>query len=501
MSGLDYKSLKLQAIMLKDGTTVQLGEMIGRGAFGVVRKAVLREKAVERTVAVKMLGAGATEKQLGQFMSEILKCIEISKRCDGTARTFGAHIHDGQLLMVMKLYTGNMQGRLERGKLQSELVVKYTQQILRGLVSLHESGVAVLDLKPANLLFDDCNDLVISDFGISSIAVMTMTAATANHGGGAGTAPYKAPEQFLAGVPGCKADMWALACVIVQMHTGESPWVGLSELQIGMAVAQQQQTLPIPDDLQCELAKLASKCLVHDPEARIDSLAALQLLQEMLASRGRQELLETSTAGAEPLSHVLARNLLPSFSPTKTCSEYLLQDVSQCVSGELSRLLPSLVATCGAEVKRRVERGVLKKHGYSTLDYDRALAIFVFTCNIGQFYKHYGELLRTTRPSKALQQALVGFSYFLFDGLGKLPPCKGLLLRGIDANGVRLLTQAAWRERCVHCGQGHLLERNELSDPNLRSGQGLCGQSRPHTQTEYELFARHPPAFRVPAGE
>ena len=72
---------------------------------------------------------------------------------------------------------------------------------------------------------------------------------------------------------------------------------------------------------------------------------------------------------------------------------------------------------------------MLKKPGYSALDYSRALAIFVFTCDVGKFYKHYGKLLRTTKPSNALQQALVKFSYLLFDGLKKLPPWEGQLLR------------------------------------------------------------------------
>ena len=72
------------------------------------------------------------------------------------------------------------------------------------------------------------------------------------------------------------------------------------------------------------------------------------------------------------------------------------------------------------------------------LDYDRALAIYVFTCDIGKFYEHYNELLRTTNSSTELelQRALLGFSYFLFDGLNKLPPWTGLLLRGISLEGV-----------------------------------------------------------------
>ena len=63
-----------------------------------------------------------------------------------------------------------------------------------------------------------------------------------------------------------------------------------------------------------------------DPTERVGSLAALRLLRDMLASRGRQDLLET-TVGEEPMSKILVLQCSPNCSPTKTCSEYLLQDV------------------------------------------------------------------------------------------------------------------------------------------------------------------------------
>jgi serine/threonine protein kinase len=46
----------------------------------------------------------------------------------------------------------------------------YAAQILRGLHELHQRGVVMADLRPANLLLDDeLGELVLSDFGRSTV--------------------------------------------------------------------------------------------------------------------------------------------------------------------------------------------------------------------------------------------------------------------------------------------------------------------------------------------
>ena len=54
-----------------------------------------------------------------------------------------------QVLVCIRVYT------CDNGRLRETQCRIATPQVLWSLASLHAAGVAVLDLKPANLLFDD----------------------------------------------------------------------------------------------------------------------------------------------------------------------------------------------------------------------------------------------------------------------------------------------------------------------------------------------------------
>ena len=258
-----------KAIDLPDGVTIVLTRVIGRGGSGVVHEAVLRERGGERTVAVKMLGRGSTDKQQRAFLKEIQKAMIIGSRCHGVVKTYGSLLHDGQCCLIMKLYQDSLAQRLDLGgKLSLREALRYIIQIARALKSVHAEGAAVLDLKPANLLFDEDGFLNIADFGISLVSDLTMTNHTTNNGGGKGTPIYSAfcrlsintvtaaacvcvvsagpvvtnltfvsvisavgpelhdPDEY--GKPTAKADVWALACVFLEMLTGEPVWKGVS---------------------------------------------------------------------------------------------------------------------------------------------------------------------------------------------------------------------------------------------------------------------------------
>jgi hypothetical protein len=59
------------AFALPDGGTVEIGEEIGRGAFGVVHRGVMTERSGPKPVAIKRLGRGAQPAERERFIREV----------------------------------------------------------------------------------------------------------------------------------------------------------------------------------------------------------------------------------------------------------------------------------------------------------------------------------------------------------------------------------------------------------------------------------------------
>jgi hypothetical protein len=307
-------------IALADGERVDIAELIGRGGCGVVHRGVLhRADGTHEEVAVKKLGAGATQRDQEKFLKEIRKSILIAQNCEGVVVTHGALQHSGETCLIMQLYDGSLAQLLQNGNKLPELTaLRYGIQIARALTSVHKQGVAVLDLKPANLLFDG-ELLYIGDFGISKVAEVTMP-TMATHAGAAGTPAFMAAEQHDPdeyGLPGPPADIWAWGGVMLQMLTGEAPWAGLGPRQIWTQVAMKRKAPAIPAGLPPTLAAILSDCFTTEPGQRIDSeqlLERLLSLSDETASDARMSLcfsyatltdyrVEEAKSGLEAMGH------------------------------------------------------------------------------------------------------------------------------------------------------------------------------------------------------
>src|SRR2546423_1709459 len=86
----------------------------------------------------------------------------------------------------------------------------------------HEHGIIHLDVKPANLLLDGEDRLLLADFGVSAL-LEGYTHASLH--GYVGTPLYTAPEQWLE-QPRAASDQYALAVTCYQLLTGRAPFTG-----------------------------------------------------------------------------------------------------------------------------------------------------------------------------------------------------------------------------------------------------------------------------------
>lgn len=302
---------------LEDGSTLVLSDsIIGRGASGIVRKATLiKRSGATEEVAAKMLAVGASEREVKKFAKELEISISAAQKCCGVCRIHGCVVVEGALCLVMKLYVSDFTTVLKLHHTAQEthlpLPLKeercYMTQIARALVELHAVGICVQDLKPSNLLVDDAGQLFVADFGIAVLAGETVTSTASRTGDGAGTAHYMAPEQHDADTFGkvtCKADVWAWACIAVEMLSGEKPWNSKRPLEIMCCVVMKKQTPTIPPGIPDWLLELLEQSFSHIASERP---TAAEILDRLQANPIVHTLAHSGAAGAPPPASMAAR--------------------------------------------------------------------------------------------------------------------------------------------------------------------------------------------------
>lgn len=154
-------------------------------------------------------------------------------------------------------------------------------------------GIVHRDVKPANMLLTDQQEVLLSDFGIAVAAHRTQSLNTQDD---FGTPQYMAPEQ-IQGKPRPASDQYSLAIVVYEWLCGIPPFTGASPLELAM----QHLTVPplalrarIPT-ISAEVERVVMKALAKDPKERFGSIeefsealeqASQQLGTALLVYRG-----------------------------------------------------------------------------------------------------------------------------------------------------------------------------------------------------------------------
>ena len=204
-------------------------EIVGRGAFGIVRISHKRIDTGEQLFAVKEFRRRPEEnekKYSKRLTSEF--CISSALRHPNVIHTLDL-LQDakGDYCEVMEFCAGGDLYTLvlAAGKLEVAEADCYFKQMMRGVEYMHEMGVAHRDLKPENLLLTTHGALKITDFGNGECFRMAWEKETHMVSGLCGSAPYIAPEEYVDKEFDARAvDVWATGVIYMAMRTGRHLW-------------------------------------------------------------------------------------------------------------------------------------------------------------------------------------------------------------------------------------------------------------------------------------
>lgn len=246
--------------------SLQLCEQIGRGAHGVVFKALNKE--TNQFLAVKVMKCDKDE--LAGLMGEI-DLLKILKH-KNIVKYHGFVKTSDSLNVILEYCSGGslrqLYKRLGHGIPELQ-VIPYVKQILEGLHYLHAQGVVHRDVKAANVLLSESGEVKLADFGVAT------TVATL-HNTVVGTPHWMAPETVLGGDGSCTAsDVWSLGATIIELLTMNPPYHDLVPMAAIHAIVNNEHP-PLPHVLSPSGQNFLLECFQKTPAIRKSASLLLQ---------------------------------------------------------------------------------------------------------------------------------------------------------------------------------------------------------------------------------
>jgi TolB-like protein/Tfp pilus assembly protein PilF len=242
---------------------------IGRGGMATVYLA--EDRRHHRPVAVKVLHPHLAM-SLGP--DRFLREIEIAARLQHShiVPLYDSGRSGDFLYYVMPFIEGeSLRQRLEREpRLPVERALEIGRSIAAALDYAHRRQVVHRDIKPENVMLHD-EDAMVTDFGIAKAVTAAAASTLTQTGTSVGTPAYMSPEQAAGELElDGRSDVYSLGCVVYEMLTGRTPFVG----NTAQAIIAQCFTSPPPPlrglraDAPAWVEQAVMKALAKDPAER-----------------------------------------------------------------------------------------------------------------------------------------------------------------------------------------------------------------------------------------
>jgi eukaryotic-like serine/threonine-protein kinase len=281
---------------------------------------------------------------------------DMRKRFEHEARAIAAISHpnimaihelaivNGQPVAVVELLEGeNLRARLARGPMPWRDAVQLIAHVADGLAVAHAKGIIHRDLKPENIFITDGIHPKILDFGLARTEPAMAAVAAASTfiatepGRVMGTVGYMAPEQVRGEIADAATDLFALGCTMMEMLTGERPFVRATAADSLAALLNE----PAPNllllglDFPPRLADVVAHCLEKDRAQRFSSARDLAAALRALLTDSAA----THATVTRRRSRLRSLAVLPFVnSGGDTEADYLSDGITESIINSLSQL-------------------------------------------------------------------------------------------------------------------------------------------------------------------
>ena len=229
----------------------EIGSLIGRGGMADVYEGI--DTRLGRTVAIKLLKSDLAndptfedrfrqEAQASARMAHptIVRVYDAGEDIELDSR--GNQVKHPYI--IMEYVKGKLlRDILHERRLSIEEAVNYASGVLTALEFSHKAGVIHRDIKSANVMITENNQVKVMDFGIAR-AISDSSATMANTVGIMGTAQYFSPEQAKGENVDARTDLYSTGVLLYEMLAGRAPFKGESAVSVAYQHVSEAPTLP-----------------------------------------------------------------------------------------------------------------------------------------------------------------------------------------------------------------------------------------------------------------
>ncbi|MGA8116050.1 MAG: serine/threonine-protein kinase, partial [Actinocatenispora sp.] len=282
------------------GGRYELAEFLGQGGMGTVWRA--RDSVLRRDVVVKevrlptVLNPQEREVAVERSLREARAAALINH--PNVITVYDVVRQDDRPWIVMEYLPCRTLEQVvdEEGPLAPGRAATIGLALLKGLQAAHRAGIQHRDVKPSNVLVRAEDQVVLTDFGIASIAG---DRSLTRSGMLVGAPGYIAPERARGESGGPPADLWSLGATLYASVQGRPLFDRGSALATLTAIVTEEVELPASTGA---LRPVLQGLLRRDPDQRIDADRAVTLLR-MAIQRSRDAApdgAETDTESSSP---------------------------------------------------------------------------------------------------------------------------------------------------------------------------------------------------------
>ncbi|KAJ2899262.1 hypothetical protein MKZ38_003312 [Zalerion maritima] len=237
---------------------------LGKGAYGTVL--LVKQRTTRRLYAQKQFKKASmvVHKRLIEQTKTERQILESVSRYPFVVKLYYAFQDHEKLYLILEYgQGGELFTHLNTEHMFSESVASfYMAEMVLALSYLHDSmGVIYRDLKPENCLLDAEGHLLLTDFGLSKVAVDESCTSMS------GTVEYMAPEIILKKKYGKAVDWWSFGVLGYDLMTGNVPFRGPNIAKIQSNILKQKLVLPY--FLSPDAKDLLTRLLRKEPAKRL----------------------------------------------------------------------------------------------------------------------------------------------------------------------------------------------------------------------------------------